>query len=258
MTLQLLATHRITATLVLKSGLHIGAGKDAIEIGGIDLPVVKNPFTQEPYIPGSSVKGKLRSLLEWAHGAVESDGSVWGSDRSGVKTGKYRPDDVVLRIFGTTDKAWHETYHPGPTRLIVRDAPLNENWAETVRTRGLAFTEEKMEVAIDRIQGKARDGGLRRTERVPAGSEFDLEMSFKVFTVDNDNGHTDGRCLDHLLEALKLLEKDALGGSGSRGYGRVEVCHLAVDGRHLAEAFAGITAIDPAHPVLLFGQERYG
>lgn len=100
MTMKLHATHRITATLELRSGLHIGAGKDAIEIGGLDLPVVKNPFTQEPFIPGSSIKGKLRSLLEWTLDRIEDDGSVWGSNRNG----SYSSDDLVLRVFGTTIK----------------------------------------------------------------------------------------------------------------------------------------------------------
>lgn len=254
MTLQLKNTHRISATLLLKSGLHIGAGKDTIEIGGLDLPVVKNPFSQEPYIPGSSVKGKLRSLLEWALGKVEDNGEVWGSKRDG----SYPKDDPVLRTFGTTNKRWHETHAPGPTRLVVRDAPLNRAWADSIRDRGLPFTEEKMEVSVDRIQGKAGGGGPRRIERVPASAEFDLEMSFKVFDVDGDGGRVDGECLDRLLEALKLLEKDALGGSGSRGYGRVEVQNLSVDDRPIAEAFDAITAISLDAPARLVGQEHYG
>lgn len=254
MTLQLKNTHQITATLRLKSGLHIGAGKDTIEIGGLDLPVVKNPFLQEPYIPGSSVKGKLRSLLEWALDSVENNGEVWGSkqDRD------YPKSDPILRTFGTTNKRWHENHAPGPTRLIVRDSSLNRDWAKMIRERGLPFTEEKTEVSIDRIQGKAGGGGPRRIERVPAGAEFDLEMSFKVFDVDGDGGRVDGICLDRLLEALKLLEKDALGGSGSRGYGRVEVHDLCVDHQSIAEAFGAITAISLDVPTRLFGQEHYG
>jgi CRISPR-associated protein Csm3 len=195
--------HRITATLVLRSGLHVGAGKDAIEIGGIDSPVVKNPFTAEPYIPGSSIKGKLRSLLEWALGRIEDDGAVWGSDKRGFETGKYRPDDPILRIFGATSDDWEA----GPTRLIVRDAYLDETWAEQVRAQGLALTEEKTEVSIDRIQGKAARMGPRRMERVPAGARFQLEMSFKVFEVDGDDGATDRSFLNRLLEALRLLAR---------------------------------------------------
>ena len=158
MTHSLLSTHRITATLSLRSGLHIGAGKDAIEIGGLDLPVVKHPFTQEPYIPGSSLKGKLRSLLEWALNRIENDGSVWGSS----KNGEYSPDDPILRAFGTTHKQWRG----GPTRLLVRDAYLEKAWADSIHDQGLAFTEEKMEVTIDRIQGKAHGRTVDRFSRI--------------------------------------------------------------------------------------------
>lgn len=234
MTMKLHATHRITALLELRSGLHIGAGKDAIEIGGLDLPVVKNPFTQEPFIPGSSIKGKLRSLLEWTLDRIENDGSVWGSDRNGA----YSSDDLVLRVFGTTIKEWQG----GPTRLTVRDAHLEPDWAESIRAQGLAFTEEKMEVSIDRIKGRAKDGGLRRTERVPAGARFELELIFKVFDT-GDGGKTDYTGLNRVLEALKLLEQDALGGSGSRGYGRVQFTDLQVDGRSLQKAFDGIREV---------------
>ncbi|MCP5425576.1 MAG: type III-A CRISPR-associated RAMP protein Csm3, partial [Gammaproteobacteria bacterium] len=186
MTHSLLSTHRISATLILRSGLHIGAGKDAIEIGGLDLPVVKQPFTQEPYIPGSSLKGKLRSLLEWALNQVEDDGSVWGSNKSS----QYDANDPILRAFGTTHKQWSG----GPTRLLVRDAYLEKAWADSIREQGLPFTEEKMEVTIDRIQGKAKDGGLRRTERVPAGARFELDMVFKVFAWNGDGGEIDRDC----------------------------------------------------------------
>ena len=245
MTHSLVSTHRITATLVLRSGLHIGAGKDAIEIGGLALPVVKQPFTQEPYIPGSSLKGKLRSLLEWALNRVENDGGVWGSE----KKGQYADDDPILRAFGTTHKQWRG----GPTRLLVRDAYLERVWADSVRDQGLAFTEEKMEVSIDRIQGKAKDGGLRRIERVPAGARFELDMGFKVFDWNGDGGKTDLDCLNRVLEGLKLLERDALGGSGSRGYGRVRVENLKVDERDVQAGFDAIVRLDPEKPAALAG-----
>ena len=242
----LLSTHRITATLSLRSGLHIGAGKDAIEIGGLDLPVVKQPFTQEPYIPGSSLKGKLRSLLEWALNRVENDGSVWGSN----KNSQYDADDPILRAFGTTHKQWRG----GPTRLMVRDAYLEKAWADSIRDQGLAFTEEKMEVTIDRIQGKAKDNiGPRRTERVPAGARFELEMIFKVFDWNGDGGKIDLDCLNRVLEGLKLLERDALGGSGSRGYGRVQVENLKVDERNVQADFDAIDRLDPQQPAALAG-----
>ncbi|MFC3118254.1 type III-A CRISPR-associated RAMP protein Csm3 [Jhaorihella thermophila] len=90
----------VTGTLVVDTGLHIGAGKDEIEIGGIDNPVVKTP-QGDPYVPGSSIKGKMRFLMEWAFGKVRAngDGKVWGWSDEDVA-----PGDPILRIFGTAAK----------------------------------------------------------------------------------------------------------------------------------------------------------
>ncbi len=52
----------ITGKIILKSGLHVGAGDTEMRIGGTDNPVIKHPHNLEPYIPGSSIKGKVRSL----------------------------------------------------------------------------------------------------------------------------------------------------------------------------------------------------
>ncbi|MCS6922443.1 MAG: type III-A CRISPR-associated RAMP protein Csm3, partial [Elioraea sp.] len=140
---------RVTGRIRLVSGLHIGAGKDSVEIGGIDNPVIKHPFTGEPYIPGSSIKGKLRFLLEWAFDKVRTDGQAWGFNGE-------QPvdiDDPVLRIFGNAIKGWRG----GPTRLMLRDCPLSEEDRARFLEAPDAFFEEKTEVLIDRIQGKAHD-----------------------------------------------------------------------------------------------------
>jgi CRISPR-associated protein Csm3 len=229
-------THKISGTLEVKTGLRVGAGKDTIEIGGIDNPIVKHPHSQDPYIPGSSLKGKVRSLLEWALNKIEPDGKVWGSK----KNGNYPEGDEVLRIFGCTLDSWQE----GPTRLIVRDAQLDEAWRRDKITRGFPLTEEKSEVSIDRIKGKAAQMGPRIMERIPAGALFQFEMLFKEYAVDGDEGRRDRECLNRLMEGLKLLEQDALGGSGSRGYGRVVFDHLQVDGVDVQARFDGIVRID--------------
>jgi len=111
----------------------------------------------------------------------------------------------------------------------------------------LAFTEEKMEVTIDRIKGRAKDGGLRRTERVPAGALFELQMIFKVFDT-GDGGKTDAEGLNRVLEGLKILEQDALGGSGSRGYGRVRIQNLHLDDKPIQESFDAITSVSKERP----------
>ena len=211
---------RLTAGLLLKSGLHIGAGKDSVEIGGIDNPVIKHPFTGEPYIPGSSLKGKLRFLLEWAFGAIRNDGQAWGfNDQQPADT-----TDPVLRIFGNALKEWHG----GPTRLLMRDAPLCEKDRQRYLEAPDSFFEEKTEVLINRISGKAHDRvGPRQTERVPAGVTFDFECVFRLYDTADD-GVRDLACLNWLLQGLALLEEDALGGSGSRGYGRIEFTGLTL------------------------------
>jgi CRISPR-associated protein Csm3 len=219
----------IRGTIVLLSGLHIGAGKETIEIGGIDNAVIRHPHTGEPYIPGSSLKGKLRFLLEWAFDKIRDDGKPWGAEESQFLPSESADiGDPILRIFGSPLK--REKWQGGPTRLIMRDAPLNEIWRQEAEKKGLDLTEEKTEVVIDRLAGKALDGvGPRRTERVPAGARFDFACTFRVYSVGNDGGRRDFECLNWLLAGLALLEKDALGGSGSRGYGRIRFEGLTIE-----------------------------
>lgn len=242
---RLLGRARITGTVVALSGLHIGAGNDAIEIGGIDNPVIKHPHTGHPYIPGSSIKGKLRFLMEWAFGRIREDGLPWGADDRGNR--EIDPDDPVLRIFGTPIK--RAAWNGGPTRLMVRDAMLEQEWLEATVKEHRALTEEKTEVVIDRIAGKAHDRiGPRHTERVPSGARFDLELVFRAFDL-GDEGRRDEECLNWLIAGLSLLELDALGGSGSRGYGRVRfegLTYHGLDGDQVAlDNQFRVTAFDP-------------
>lgn len=232
--MRLVTTKILTGRIHVLTGLHIGAGKDAIEIGGIDSPVVKNPYTSEPYIPGSSLKGKLRCLMEWATDRIHPKGDTW--DGGDIQDHEELVRDPVLRIFGTTNKAWTG----GPTRLIVRDCSLNEAWSTGIVQRGLSFTEEKFENNINRIQGKA-GVGIRKTERVPAGALFDLVMVYRVFDT-GDEGSLDLKYFGELLKVMRLLEYDALGGSGSRGYGRIRFEELRVDGESYQDQYEGIGA----------------
>lgn len=231
-------THALSGVLTLVTGLRIGAGKDTVEIGGIDNPIVKHPHSQDPYIPGSSLKGKLRSLLEWAFNRVESDGKVWGA------SGRFQPGDEILRIFGATHKDWVE----GPARALFRDLSLLPEWRAEIVHRGLPLSEDKFEVVIDRISGKAAGTGPRTMERIPAGARFSFEILFREFAVDNDSGKHDRRCLNRLIEALRLLELDALGGSGSRGYGQVHIDSLALDSADLTARFREFSRFNPAAP----------
>lgn len=241
MKLEYIKTREIEGAIEIVTGLHVGAGRDAVEIGGVDSPVIKHPYSQQPYVPGSSLKGKLRSLLEWALGKVREDGKPWGSDDRIPVPDEDR--DEILRIFGTTRKDWKA----GPTRLMVRDCHLDKEWVDRVITAGLPLTEDKTEVVIDRIQGKAASTGPRTMERVPGGAIFRMNMLFRQHDIDDDGGAGDLNCLNRLLEGLKLLEKDCLGGSGSRGYGQVRIRGLKVDGVDVQARFDGMGPLTKAH-----------
>ncbi len=238
----------LRSVLVVKTGLHIGAGKDAIEIGGMDNPVIKHPHTLEPYIPGSSLKGKARFLLEWAFNTVRDDGRAFGFDDADAES-RREGGDVILRLFGTA--ASRTAWQGGPTRLTVRDAPLERAWRDRMVADAKLLTEDKTEVSIDRIAGKALDGGLRQTERVPAGARFDVEIGLRMWDT-GDGGARDRQCLAWFIQALDLIEQDALGGSGSRGYGQVRFEGLTLQGldgatHSLDNLFRG-KRFDPTNP----------
>ena len=222
--MQLQNIQQLTATLVLKTGLHIGAGETEMRIGGTDTPVVKNPLDGQPYIPGSSLKGKIRSLLEWQLGLVMASNEKPFSFQHLGKVSNREEAENFLRLFGgAPDKDVENIAGKiGPTRLAFWDCQLNKDWLAEIRQRNLLSTEAKSENSINRISGVAADGSLRFTERVIAGAEFDFKLSLKV--IDGEN------LLPLLKKGLKLLETDSLGGSGSRGYGKIEFADLKLDG----------------------------
>jgi len=225
MTIKYIGRVIITAKLDILSGLHIGAGKDTIEIGGIDNPVIKNPHNGEPFVPGSSLKGKIRFLLEWAFGKIRSDGKIWVIMPLAISHLPWMMRYCVYLVHQQSAR-----FGGGPTRLICRDASLCKDWRDDILRRGLGYTEDKTEVVIDRLAGKAHDGiGPRQTERVPAGAKFDAEFVFKLYDI-GDGGERDRQCLAWFISGLELLEQDALGGSGSRGYGRVKFSNLKMKG----------------------------
>ena len=212
----------IKAKLVLQTGLHIGAGDSEMHIGGIDNSVIKHPITQSPYIPGSSLKGKIRTLLEWRSGAVQNAPLT-------VKDITKNPEEVknILRLFGIsgdTKNSEQEVAEIGVSRLAFWDCALNSDWEKAIRDDNQLLTEAKSENTIDRITSLTTGGGVRQTERVPAGAEFDFKLMLRQFEGDKPE------LLDLVLKGLKLLELDSLGGSGSRGYGKVKFIELTVDG----------------------------
>lgn len=215
---------KIEGIIEVITGLHIGGSTAIIEIGGKDNPVIKHPITKEPYIPGSSLKGKMRSLLEWSLGKLNTDPN--NKDFGDVH--KWCGDETcpICVIFGTST----EDAGIGPTRLIVRDAILDKEYKDEQKKRNfnwtpLDITEDKCENAINRITARANP---RNLERVISGAKFSFKMSYKVFEKTEkpanetlDNGNDDEGLFKHVLDSLKLIEKDALGGAGSRGCGQI-------------------------------------
>lgn len=225
--MKLVEIKEITGKIVLKSGLHIGAGDTEMRIGGTDNPVIKHPHTNEPYIPGSSFKGKIRSLLELSSGLM---GYTEGAPLSLKDLKKLKGEEKticrnIITLFGASGADADELADIGPSRLSFADSPLDEAWKKSARLKHLPFTEIKSENSINRIKGTAQNP--RFTERVPADTVFSFCVILKVF--DQDQGLE-----EWLFRGLKLLEMDALGGSGSRGYGRLK---FRFDDPETAESF---------------------
>ncbi len=233
---QLTGITSITATLELVTGLRIGAGDSEMHIGGVDNTVIKHPHTQSPYIPGSSLKGKMRSLLEWRSGAVQQEALGW---KDFEKTSGAQQAEVkrILQLFGISGDAKigiEQMGNIGPTRISFWDCNLNPEWEAQIREDNMALTEVKSENRINRISGVAEHP--RQTERVPAGAQFDFRLSVKRLAGDGDD------LLNTVLQGLKLLELDSVGGSGSRGYGKVKFEGLQIDG---VDAQAMLDAVKP-------------
>ncbi len=221
------------------TGLHIGAGRETLQIGGLDLVVMRDPITEYPYVPGSSLKGKLRSLLERriATEAYPNDPSVFFNRSVGqvkIHVCDTKEDAArcpVCRIFGASAGRNAEAGSNFPSRLRVRDAFLSAQSAEYLRSAEVdGFTEIKSENAIDRITSAATP---RTIERVPAGTDFVFEI---VYDVENLKQLQED--LENLAYCLAVLEDDYLGGHGSRGYGKVQFLLSEVTAKKTA-AYAG-------------------
>jgi CRISPR-associated protein Csm3 len=207
----------ITGQITCLSGLHIGGTEENYEIGNLENPIIRDKMTGYPYIPGSSLKGKMRSLMEWTLGKVESDGRVHGrSCRDSTCQ--------VCRIFGSSTDRWsREKQAIGPTRLLVRDAFPSQSTLEQFIHGGSFVTEAKTETSLNRITSEANP---RPMERVPKGAQFDFEMVYGIYDLE-DAGSIDIDNLHQVYTALELLEASVLGGGGSRGSGNILIENLA-------------------------------
>ncbi len=183
------------AKIALKSGLHIGASTENAEIGGVDKPIIRLKKDGQPYIPGSSIKGKIRCLLEQRRGAA-----------------KIGDNDEVNQLFGFAQNDL-------PSKILFRDAVLTYESEKELResyNTDLPYSEVKFENSIDRIRGTATNP--RQIERIPAGAVFNAEFIINVWDTDDENQQ-----IELFKEGIRLLEADYLGGSGTRGYGHIEI-----------------------------------
>ncbi|SHN66552.1 type III-A CRISPR-associated RAMP protein Csm3 [Fervidobacterium gondwanense] len=202
----------IKADIRLLTGLHIGTSKDDLEIGGLDNPVIKDAQGR-PYIPGSSLKGKLRTLSEFFHGKVSNNGEPHGCGDENCE---------VCGLFGAGIKG-KEGKPLYLRRLIVRDAMLDPKSVEAFETYlETKYTEVKHENSINRLTSEANP---RQQERVPAGAVFQSEFSVNIF--ENDGT----KFIEELLKIMRLLEDDYIGGSGSRGYGKIKFEDIVIKKR---------------------------
>lgn len=210
-------------TITCLTGLHIGGVESGIDVGGIDKYVIRNPLNNSPYIPGSSLKGKIRALIEYAYASHDllkkaSEGRI----------ATVVQQESVKNLFGMAiignnqDKtqAQEQGLQGKPSKVLFRDAVMSAaeiKRLEGLFSNGLKFTERKAENTLKRLTAAATP---RQIERVPAGTVFDFSM---VVNVDEENLSTIIEQLEMLETGYKLLEMDGLGGMVSRGYGQVRI-----------------------------------
>jgi len=205
------------------TGLHIGGSDIGIEIGGVDKTVIRDKLTNRPYIPGSSLKGKMRSLME-KYGGKEKNYPKPPTFHV-CKTKDDYVDCEVCQVFGVPGELEFAT----PTRLIVRDVQLSDESAKKLEDSGrtdLPYTEVKTEVSIDRVTSAANP---RQMERVPAGVIFSgAEIVYSIYGGDSCDSAKDVNNLKAILRAFQLVEDDYLGGQGTRGAGKIEFKNIRV------------------------------
>ncbi len=209
--MKLLRYARLTATLGLKSGLHIGSGEKGHY--GEPLSVIKSLSSQLPYIPGSSIKGKMRHLMEIIYGKT--------TDGKPCECGRCQ----ICLLFGSGKS--ETTFEP--SRLIFRDCFLTDKSRSLIEKMDL---EKKAGVRIDRKTGKAAERALYSLERVPEGSEFNLDITARIFESDSADA-----VKKWLQSGLFFVEQDALGGSGTRGSGYVEFYSIKFDGKDFEDTW---------------------
>ena len=184
----------LSSTLKVETGLRIGGSTEKVEIGGIDNTIIKDPLTGYPYIPGSSLKGKIRTLLEYSCNKVSANGNPWSLKDCGGDNA-----DPIIRIFGNSGA---ENIKLGPSRIMVRDLKVHKDF---LTKPPYDLIEVKTENMINRLSGTALNP--RQAERVPAGVTFNMELSYRVFEGFPDGGVSDEELFyKYIPRAFELLE----------------------------------------------------
>lgn len=237
----------VSAEMLALTGLRVGAAASGLDIGGVDQPVLRDPVTNQPYVPGSSLKGKLRSLLTKAHGLplqelVQRPVQVWLHWCTEEAAYRRCPVCPTFGQFPSGPRGARFDFVT-PTRLIARDARLGPElqvveegrvsrkaWSQV--DMDLPYSEVKVEVALDVVTAASNP---RQMERVPPGAIFDTELLFSVYRADANgiDPEMEQKRLREVLTAMRLLEDDYLGSSGTRGYGKVKFQRVKVTWRPL-------------------------
>jgi CRISPR-associated protein Csm3 len=210
--------HTISGVIELKSGCRIGGSDDMLNIGAADLTCIKHPVTLKPYLPGSSLKGRLRAEQEKRLGCFKQNGSrsEKNNESSHREPSEHEPcgcglkECLVCTVFGPHKNVNHEL---GPTRIIVRDAMLIDG----------GDLELKSENIINRKTGTAAHP--RKSERVVSGSQFGLKIGLQIF-----DGDSRERLFDFVKKALVYVQETGIGSGISKGYGEIEFKDLKLDG----------------------------
>lgn len=239
----------LKGNIILKTGLHIGGSQESMQIGGLDLPVIRNSGNNLPYIPGSSLKGKFRSTLEKFGERVKDNRKEKVSFNRNIGTFrnklyihccedvKYALTCDVCRIFGSSgdDRAMpkNEKAENLPSLLMVRDALLDN------KLIGFSspLTEVKVETGVDRANMSANP---RKVERVLPGNKFNFEMVYSVealglrekdiLSFQDENLRKD---LTNILTCMEIIQSEGIGGYVSRGYGKIDFVFTEFMGRSL-------------------------
>lgn len=213
---------RLRARLHLVSSLNIGTGPGELLVGSVDSSTLRNPITSLPYIPGSTLKGRMRGLLE----SVAAVPTRFSTQRNAPGTNQNPVHESIEALFGPSPKSLASRRFTvgGSTRLSFWDCPVNQEWSSEQQAAGVDILERRTELEIDRGTGQTI-GRPRLTECVAAGAIFDFNATLSVFE--------DEELLPLVLDGLKLLEWEGIGSGTSRGRGRLHFEDLRANGVEL-------------------------